>query len=185
MKWLHAVLWVAYPLVIFFGLQVLEPRYVALALGAVLLLRQRDNAGRFLGSMSRVDWGVMLSLLGLASLTIITNSEIMLRMYPAGMSLGMLILFGLSLKFPPSMVERFARLSEPNLPAAGVRYTRVVTQVWCVFFVFNASVASYTALYCSRDTWGLYNGLIAYVLMGALFAGVWLVRLHQRARDSL
>jgi uncharacterized membrane protein len=96
----------------------------------------------------------------------------------------MLLLFGLSLKFPPSMIERFARLREPNLPLAGVHYTRRVTQVWCAFFVANGTVAVWTALYASRDVWAIYNGLIAYLLMGALFAGEWLLRrrfLPQRA----
>jgi uncharacterized membrane protein len=29
--------------------------------------------------------------------------------------------------------------------------------------------ALYTALYCSFGTWALYNGAVAYVLIGAMF----------------
>jgi uncharacterized membrane protein len=74
------------------------------------------------------------------------------------------------------MIERFARLSEPELSPAGVRYTRHVTQVWCAFFVVNGAIAAYTAAFASREAWALYNGLIAYVLMGVLFGGERLVR---------
>jgi uncharacterized membrane protein len=173
---LDMLLWLAYPLVIFFGLELLEPRYVALLLACALLLRSRRNASRFLAGLTRINVAVLTGLLGLAVFTGVTNSEILLRFYPAAMSLGMLLLFSLSLKFPPSMIERFARLREPNLPLAGVQYTRRVTQVWCAFFVANGTVAAWTALYASRDAWAMYNGLIAYILMGALFAGESLLR---------
>ena len=179
---LQAILWLAYPLVIYFGLNILEPRFVGLLLVAVLLLRRRQDAARLLVGLTRVDLGILAALLGLAALTAWTNSETLLRLYPATMSLGMLLLFGFSLKVPPSMVERFARLHEPDLPLAGVRYTRRVTQVWCVFFIANGLFAAWTALYASRDEWALYNGLIAYLLMGALFSGEWLVRRRFLAR---
>ena len=82
------------------------------------------------------------------------------------------------------IIERLARLKEPDLPAAGVRYTRKVTRVWCGFFVFNASVAAATALYADLATWTLYNGLVSYVLMGLLFCGEWLVRRRLRRADG-
>lgn len=173
---LTALSWLAYPLVILFGLRVAEPRYVALVLAAVLLLRRGRAAARFLASLSRIDLAVVAGLLSLAVATALTNSELLLRLYPAAVNLGMLALFGLSLAFPPSMVERFARLGEPDLPAAAIGYTRRVTQLWCVFFVANGTAAAYTALFSSRDNWALYNGFIAYLLMGALFAGEWLYR---------
>jgi uncharacterized membrane protein len=168
--------WLLYPLVILFGLRVAEPRYVALVLVICLLLRRGRDAARLLVSLSRVELAVLAGLLLLAGTTAVTNSELLLRLYPAAMNLGLLLLFCLSLVFPPSMIERFARLGEPDLPDAAVRYTRHVTQVWCAFFVGNGAIAVYTALYAGRDAWALYNGFIAYLLMGALFGGEWLVR---------
>lgn len=173
---LRALSWLAYPLVILFGLHVAEPRYVALALAAALLLHRGRAAARLLASLSRVDLAVVAGLLLLASATAVTNSELLLRLYPAAVNLGMLMLFCLSLAFPPSMIERFARLGEPDLPAAAVDYTRCVTQVWCAFFIGNGAVSVYTALYADRGVWALYNGFVAYLLMGTLFGGEWLVR---------
>ena len=111
----------------------------------------------------------------------------MLRLYPALVNCGMLLIFSFSLTYPPSMIERFARLHEPFLTASGVGYTRKVTQIWCLFFVFNGSVAAFTALYTSREVWSLYNGFVAYILMGILFAGEWLIRqrfINDNAKNS-
>ena len=68
--------------------------------------------------------------------------------------------------------------------AACVAYTRRVTQVWCVFFAANAVVSAATALWADAAGWALYNGLIAYVAMGLLMAGEWLVRRRVRARAA-
>lgn len=181
----QGLLWAAYPFIIFFGLRVGEPRSVAIALAIVLVLRRRSDARRLLGGLSPADWGVLLALLLLAGATALTNSETLLRLYPVAVSAGMLLVFGLSLRHPPSMIERFARIFEPALPPAGVRYTRRVTQIWCIFFVANGSVAAWTALFASRELWALYNGLIAYLLMGALLSGEWLVRRALRSRGRL
>lgn len=183
-KLMQALLWLVYPLVIFFGLQILEPRYVAILLGFALLLRRRHDASQLLSGLSLIDLSVLLALLTLACIAAINNSETLLRLYPAAMNLGLLLIFGLSLKYTPSMVERFARLREPNLPPEGVHYTRRVTQVWCAFFIGNGTIAAYTALHSSRETWALYNGLIAYLLMGILFSGEWLIRRHHLARHA-
>jgi uncharacterized membrane protein len=168
--------WLAYPLLIYFGLQVLQPRYVALLLAAAMLLRRRQQMQRLMAGLTRLDRTILVCLLGLAGLTAIVNSELLLRLYPAAVAAGVFLLFATSLHTPPSMIERFARLQQPDLPPEGVRYTRKVTQVWCVFLILNSLTALYTALYSSREVWSLYNGLIVYVLMGLLFAGEWLIR---------
>src|SRR3546814_9842236 len=77
----------------------------------------------------------------------------------------MFALFFLSLLQPPSMIERFARIVEPNLPETGVWYTRQVTKIWCAFFVLNGAAALYTSTVASMEIWTLYNGSIAYALM--------------------
>jgi len=82
----------------------------------------------------------------------------------------------LSLIIGPPVIERFARLRHPDLPPQGVRYTRNVTRVWCLFFAVNGSIAAALALWGSWAWWTLYNGLISYVLMAALILGEWWLR---------
>jgi len=94
----------------------------------------------------------------------------------------MLTLFGLSLMRGMPLIERLARLTEPDLPVVAVRYTRQVTRVWCLFFLFNGFVAAALTLWAPLSWWTLYTGLIAYGLMGLLFAGEWIVRQRVRGR---
>jgi uncharacterized membrane protein len=48
--------------------------------------------------------------------------------------------------------------------------------VWCAFFVANGAVAAALALSGRRELWAAYTGVVAYLLMGLLFAGEYLVR---------
>lgn len=172
----RAGLAVAYPVAIYVALQWFEPRFIALALAAIVILQQRERTGRLLQGLAPAAWTGAAVLVTLSVAVWFGNDERVLRLWPVGMNLALLLVFGGSLLRPPPMIERFARLLHPDLPAKGVRYTRRVTEIWCAFFVLNGSVAAYTALAASREAWVLYNGLIAYVLMGALFCGEWLVR---------
>ncbi|MCA3235157.1 MAG: hypothetical protein INH06_23100, partial [Cupriavidus sp.] len=112
------------------------------------------------------------------------NQALPLKLYPALVNAVMLVIFATSLRFGPSAVERLARLREPDLPPSGVAYTRRVTQVWCLFFVCNGTIAAITAFAASDRIWALYNGAIAYGLIGAMFAGEWLVRQRVMARGA-
>lgn len=126
--------------------------------------------------------GWLIGMLVLAVLGLWSNALLPLKLYPVLINGVMLGVFGASLIFPPSAVERLARLREPDFPDHAIAYTRRVTQVWCVFFVLNGAIALTTALWASPAVWSLYNGVIAYVLMGLLFAGEFLVRLRHRRR---
>ena len=176
------LVWIAYPFLVFVGLQFLEPRYVALLLILALLLRRGATARQLIDKMGHPERAILAGLVALSLSAAILNSETLLRLYPAAASLGMLALFSLSLSRAPSMIERFARLEEPDLPPAGVRYTRDLTVVWCAFLAFNTLVALYTAIWTSREGWAFYNAFVAYVLMGLLFGGERLLRRRLIAR---
>jgi uncharacterized membrane protein len=46
----------------------------------------------------------------------------------------------------------------------------------------NGGVALVTALWASAATWSLYNGFVAYLLMGVLFAGEYGIRCNFKRR---
>ncbi len=161
---------VIYPLAIYFGVQHFEPRFLALFLLAVLILRLiSSNQTNQAISSSRSKYLIFSAGLALMGVSFYFNSLESLKLYPVLVNVSLLILFTASLYFPPSMIERLARLQEPDLPKEAVEYTRKVTIVWCLFFIGNGSVAFYTALFSSNEVWTLYNGLISYILMGTLF----------------
>lgn len=122
----------------------------------------------------------MIAALVLVGLGLLGQAELGMRAYPVAANLVMLLVFGASLVRGMPIVERLARLREPDLPAEGVLYTRRVTWAWCVFFVLNGTLAAWTALYASLAGWTLYNGFISYCAMGLMFAGEWLCRRHVR-----
>ncbi len=51
-------------------------------------------------------------------------------------------------------------------------------------FIVNGSIALFTALYGDMALWTAWNGMIAYLLIGALMAGEWLVRRRVIKRES-
>ena len=166
-----------YPLAIWLGDGQVEPRVLA----GLLLLAGLSRLPMLKTSTVSRWW--LGGALVLAALAIWANAALPLKLYPVLINLAMLGAFGYTLLSPPSMIERLARLREPGLPPAAIGYTRRVTQVWCVFFVLNGGVALYTALWTSSAVWSLYNGVIAYVLMGLLFGGEYLVRMRFKRRQ--
>lgn len=168
-----------YPVVIYAALIWFEPRIIAAALAAFLLLRWRGRASGLLQGLSWVSRGILAGILLLCLAALVANDETLVRLYPAAVSVALLAVFGLSLYQPPSVIERLARLRHPELPPEAVSYTRKVTMVWCAFFVLNTAIAAWTAVAASREVWAVYNGAIAYVAMGVLFAAEWLYRRWQ------
>ena len=125
-----------------------------------------------------------LLLLKFYAAQIPSSAALVLKLYPVAVNLALLSSFAFSLLHPPSAIERLARLREPELSPAAIRYTRKVTQVWCGFFVLNAGIALATALWMSNEAWALYNGLIAYIAMGCLFCIEWLIRQKVKRREA-
>ncbi len=164
----------AYPALILCAWHWNAPRLVGLMLLATLWLQRWAGGGPVamsLRQLSALDWAVAALLSGASAAIVVTGSELLLRFYPSLVNLGLLIAFGATLVHGPSMIEKFARLGQPDLPPGAVRYTRRVTQIWCGFFVLNGAFSVYTALAWSRANWSLYNGVIAYGLIGVLLVG--------------
>lgn len=165
-----AVATMAYPFAVWFGLARFEPRWLALLLLALVLLRAGEMRSRR---------AVLFAALGAGALVVVTwlrNDALPLKLYPVVVNATLLAVFAASLVRPPTVIERLARLSDPSLPAAAIPYVTRVTRVWCAFFVANGAIALWTALAASDAVWALYNGAIAYVLIGALLLGERLVR---------
>ena len=166
---------VAYPVVVYLALGHVGPRWIALLLIVLSLLRAWVTREPF--------WLMAAGLAALlAGAGFVGDRWAPLKLYPALVNLVLLGLFASSLWRGPSVVERLARLREPELPRAAVAYTRRVTQAWCVFFLANGTLAVVTALWASDAVWALYNGAVAYALMGLLMGIEWLVRRRVRAR---
>lgn len=171
---LLGILVILYPFVVFGGVRYFSPRSVALALMLLLLLRFV-----FTNPSGLPKWTYLLALVPLVPGWWL-DSSFFLRWQPVIVNAVLGSVFAFTLWKGAPLVERFARIKHPDLPSEGVVYCRKVTQIWVLFLCFNGCVALYTTLFCSFETWALYNGLIAYILMGALGLGEWLVRRKKR-----
>jgi len=174
MAWniLAGTLTLIYPLAIWFGHGAIEPRWLA---GLLLLAAATRLPAVKLSAAAR--WSAAAALV-LAACAIAANAVLPLKLYPVLVNGALLAAFGASLLSGQSMVERLARLREPDLPAVAVGYTRRVTQAWCLFFLANGMVALGTALFAPENVWSLYTGVVSYVLMGLMFGGEYLLRMR-------
>lgn len=172
---LNGLLVAAYPLAVYLGLT----RFSARGLGLVLLAFWLPGLIGKVRTARREDLQAVLRLplsvcLLLGSTALLDDPRFVLAL-PALINLALLAQFAGSLRATP-IVERFARMQKPDLSPAQVAYCRAVTKVWCGFFVVNAAISAGLAGFAPLSAWALYNGLLAYLAIGALATGEYLVR---------
>ncbi len=177
-RWLGLVaggVLILYPLLVYVGLDYLGPRWLAVILlvvvGARLLLVKVLGVGV---AQSHNLWLLLAAVIA-TLVTLASGSSIGLKFYPVLVSLVLLMVFGLSLWRPPTVIERFARLQHADLPSYAIAYTRKVTWVWCGFFVANGAIA-FATVYASDELWALYNGLLSYLAIVILLVGEYPLR---------
>jgi uncharacterized membrane protein len=183
---LQSLLFVGYPLAVYLSYTRLDTRRFGLVL---LSLYALSVVSRFKGSWAEVAslarQHVPLALV--IALAVVSGSRTLLLLLPVAVSLYLLWTFSSSLRAGPSIVERFARAVDPDLPDFVIPYCRKVTLVWCGFFVWNSLCVVILATTAPIEWWALYTGLVAYLLMGVLFAGELVVRKlwFRRYQDGL
>lgn len=163
---------VVYPALVYFGLTYgymhwLMPLIVGVFVARSLLCWRQQQKEMLVVAVI----GLLLAL----SYALLKQQQLLLW-YPVVMSSCMLLVFGLSVLRPPTVIERVARWRHPDLPAQATKYLTRVTLVWCLFFIVNGMVATYTIVAGPMKWWALYNGLLSYCLMALLLAGEWVFR---------
>lgn len=172
---LSALALIAYPVAVYYGINRWGITTVGALLAVFFIVRIIAAKQTQLKELKYIGWlsggvGITLILLG----TLFRQQGLLLY-YPVIVNILMLGLFSSSLWQQQSLIERLARLQEPDLPASGIRYTRNVTKIWCVFFIINGAIALITC-FMPLHIWTLYNGFISYLLAGSLFGIEWLCR---------
>ncbi|MCK6264365.1 hypothetical protein KP803_13875 [Vibrio sp. ZSDE26] len=178
---LSAITLLAYPFAVYFGIEQFGIQIIGLILIALFAIRIVSASKAKLKELKQLAWitgitGVCLTMFGL-----LFKQYGWLTFYPVIVNACMFTLFFQSLRQPQTIIERLARLQEPDLPLRGIIYTRKVTKVWCGFFILNGSIALYTC-FQSLEVWTLYNGFISYLCIGVLFAAEWVIRVWVRKR---
>ncbi|MGA2411153.1 MAG: hypothetical protein ABSG46_12290 [Candidatus Binataceae bacterium] len=161
----------AYPFAVYFGLRHFSPSIMIT--GLVALLGARLIVSREQDKRAKLPY-----LIGAIGLIVVAarSPVIGLKAYPIVVSLALAGVFGYSLLRPPAVIESIVRVRRPDLPPAIVAYLRNLTIVWTGFFLINAAISAATALSGNMKLWTLYNGLISYMMIGALLIGEFAVR---------
>jgi uncharacterized membrane protein len=167
-----------YPLIVIVGLDYASPAAIMALFAGVVLLRLRFD--------SRNSFDRVLAIAaGCVGLGLLIDPAVAVRLYPVLVNAGLAIAFAHSLFFPPSIVERIALLHRAKPDPSVARYMRRVTAAWIAFFASNGLAAAWTVRFGTLEQWALYNGVVAYVLMGGMFVGEWIVRrLVMRAKAA-
>lgn len=161
---------IAYPLLVYVGIQHISPAIFALVLATLavakfVVARRHDQEG-----MTTTEWALLLITLAYSLALVVANNEFLLKLYPVLISLCVALLFALSLRAPESLIERMARMAGETITPRAKAYTRVLTGIWAMLLVGNALIALYQALFASLKSWALYSGLLSYVFFGLFFA---------------
>ena len=182
-----ALAMLAYPLVVYFALTGRGPRFAAslllVFLAPILFVRLAGRGDRSAGTIALVP----LITAGLLAASAVLDDAGFAVAVPSVVSAVMLVAFGITLLRGMPMIERFARLQDPDLTTDEVRWCRLWTGIWTGFFAFNGTTAGVLAAAGMTRAWAVYSGGVAYGLMGLLFASEWTIRKarFRRLGDSL
>lgn len=102
------------------------------------------------------------------------NNEIFLKLYPVCMNTLICTSFWLSLRDKPLITVFAEKMGQQMTPVVSC-YTRKATIAWGIFMALNTFISLIT-LFMPMWFWTLYNGLIAYFLIGLMFGGEYLIR---------
>ena len=180
MQWVAVaigLLFALYPLLVWVGLANQSPRSVAIGLLLVMV-------PVLWHLVRRAGPKTAMSLLLAPALTVaavagsaLFDDAAWLFAEPVVISLVLLLVFGVTLRRGARpMIERFARLQEPDLTPPKQAWCRLWTWIWCGFFVVNAASSWLLSALAPMAWWVFYTTTLAYVLMGVLFASEWLLR---------
>ncbi len=166
-----------YPVAVWIGLTYLSARAVGVI---VLAFVVPMLALRLRGADRTTFWAILripLAILGLVTVGVVLDDARYVLAMPVLINVVLLVTFGASLAPGATpMIERFARMQDPDLDAPRQAHCRQFTWVWSLFFVLNGGTAAFLAWAAPLSWWATYTGLIAYGLMGLLFAIEYVVR---------
>lgn len=102
---------------------------------------------------------------------------VVVKYYPVVVNFLIFLMFFSSLFRKETVIQKIARVMEPDIKPKALEYTRKLTYVWTGFTFLNWIVSILT-VFLSEKIWALYNGCISYLLIGMFFAVEYIVRIR-------
>lgn len=163
---LFVVFVVLYPFVVYFGIRYLPPSFFGVMLAVVLAMR----FGVLVPEERPVLLPVLAVFIAYAVASAALQSVTMLLYYPVLVNFSLCAVFANSLRHEESILLRLIRARGVQVSKHGPKYIHRLTACWAIFFAVNGIIALWSTT-LSIEAWTAYNGLIAYVMVGALVGG--------------
>jgi len=167
---------IAYPLLVYAGHGSVPPAAFIVAAVALLALRHLLTPNGPLG----LALPIVLAMAGGLVILALIDQDFAALAYPSLASFAFAAAFAFSLRRPPSLIERLARLRQPHLPEEASRYCAGLTLVWAIWLSVNGLLAAALAASGRLDFWLIWTSLLNYLVSAALFGGEWLLRRARR-----
>jgi uncharacterized membrane protein len=111
--------------------------------------------------------------------TVIAQGPPLFYLPPILINLMLAILFGRTLRPGQTpLITQYSILIRGKLEPDVVSYTRRVTQLWTLFFIFMATQSLLLALFAPVEIWSLFVNLLNYLFTLMLFVGEFLFRVR-------
>ncbi len=154
-----------YPLFIYTNIQSWSPAVLVMTLAGLVYIRTF-----LMGNLKSLKNIVFLGVFSLfVLLVVLSNSELLLRFYPALMNVGIASLFLHSLFLEESLLESLVKKTGKIITLRIKTYLFTLTAIWGMLLSTNALIALWTAVYGELKFWAWYNGFFVYWVFAAVF----------------
>lgn len=102
---------------------------------------------------------------------------ILLKYYPATIDFLFFIVFFSSIFQKETVIQKIAKVMEPDIKPKALVYTRNLTYIWALFMFINFVIAFLT-IFTSEKVWIFYNGFLSYFLVGIIFIVEYIIRIN-------
>ena len=181
-KFLFGLVAILYPLLVFCALVVfnLPVRYLSIGIIAFAIGYSVINSRHYKGKKTIALFVSPVILCAIGAISLLMDSSLILKLYPALADLAYITIFTTSFFFPPPFafyfIDIFDKTIKAKIPREQFeRYCFKATLVWCVFFALDGIIAVITSFWGTDIIWGIYNSGITYVIMGLIFAGEFVI----------
>lgn len=127
--------------------------------------------------MSRFKFAIPIFIMLLVILIFHYTNWIVAKYYPVIVNFVLFCIFFGSTFSEETVIQKMAKLMEPNIKPKALEYTRRLTYLWSIFMLANFLI-SLATVFMSEKVWAIYNGFLSYMLVGGFFIIEYMVRIN-------
>lgn len=127
--------------------------------------------------MRRFKFAIPIFIMLLVILIFHYTNWIVAKYYPVIVNFVLFCIFFGSTFSEETVIQKMAKLMEPNIRPKALEYTRILTYIWSIFMLANFFI-SLATVFMSEKVWAIYNGFLSYMLVGVFFIIEYMVRIN-------